>query len=109
MVLFFMCNNMVHVQLTRRYRLKRGFFLDIWYIKNNTIKEHKLSNPFAFWYQGEDISVKAYNVDTNGNELKVNDKKSNRFNNLFCFSINDVQRHSLNDVNILIIAFSHGY
>ncbi|AZJ44111.1 hypothetical protein [Bacillus velezensis] len=47
-------------------------------LKNNTIKEHKLSNPFAFWYQGEDISVKAYNVDTNGNELKVNDKKFNK-------------------------------
>ncbi|WP_258729261.1 hypothetical protein [Bacillus atrophaeus] len=47
-------------------------------LNNNTIKQHKLSNPFAFWYQGENVSVKAYNVDTNGNELKVKDKKFNK-------------------------------
>ncbi|MEC0830984.1 hypothetical protein P8917_21265, partial [Bacillus atrophaeus] len=51
-------------------------------LNNNTIKQHKLSNPFAFWYQGENVSVKAYNVDTNGNELKVKDKKFNKKYNL---------------------------
>ncbi|MGO0713187.1 phage receptor protein (YeeG) [Bacillus subtilis subsp. subtilis] len=47
-------------------------------LNNNKIKEHKLSNPFAFWYEGENVSVKAYNVDTNGNELKIKDKQFNK-------------------------------
>ncbi|MBL4978732.1 hypothetical protein [Bacillus halotolerans] len=47
-------------------------------LNKDTIKKHKLSNPIAFWYQGQNVSVKAYNVDTNGNELKVKDKKFNK-------------------------------
>ncbi|MDR4435312.1 hypothetical protein [Bacillus tequilensis] len=47
-------------------------------LNNNKIKEHRLSNPFAFWYEGKNVSVKAYNVDTNGNELKIKDKQFNK-------------------------------
>lgn len=42
------------------------------------IKEHLLSDPFAFWYEGEDVSVKAYNVDTAGNEIHINDRKTKK-------------------------------
>ncbi|QNK37475.1 hypothetical protein [Bacillus subtilis] len=44
-------------------------------LEKEAIKEHPLSDPFAFWYEGKDVSVKAYNVDTTGNEIHINDKK----------------------------------
>lgn len=42
------------------------------------IKKHPLSNPFAFWHEGKDVSVKAYNVDTTGNEIHINDRKTKK-------------------------------
>ncbi|KJJ40317.1 hypothetical protein UM89_20525 [Bacillus subtilis] len=44
-------------------------------LEKDVIKEHSLSDPFAFWYEGKDVSVKAYNVDTTGNEIHINDRK----------------------------------
>ncbi|GAK81690.1 putative phage receptor protein [Bacillus subtilis Miyagi-4] len=44
-------------------------------LEKDAIKEHPLSDPIAFWYEGKDVSVKAYNVDTTGNEIHINDKK----------------------------------
>ncbi|MGG1244373.1 hypothetical protein ABE187_16180 [Bacillus cabrialesii] len=44
-------------------------------LEKDVIIEHWLSDPFAFWYVGEDVSVKAYNVDTTGNEIHINDRK----------------------------------
>ncbi|MEC1688547.1 hypothetical protein [Bacillus mojavensis] len=44
-------------------------------LEKDAIKKHPLSNPFSFWYEGKDVSVKAYNVDTTGNEIHINDKK----------------------------------
>ncbi|MDF4200328.1 hypothetical protein ABES74_20105 [Bacillus subtilis] len=44
-------------------------------LEKDAIKEHPLSDPFAFWHEGKDVSVKAYNVDTTGNEIRINDKK----------------------------------
>lgn len=37
-----------------------------------------MTDPFAFWYEGKDVSVKAYNIDTSGNEVHVTDKKMNK-------------------------------
>lgn len=45
-------------------------------LEKDVIKEHPLSDPFAFWYEGEDVSVKAYNVDKAGNEIHINDRKT---------------------------------
>lgn len=45
---------------------------------STSIKEHPLSDPFAFWYEGKGVSVKAYNVDTTGNEIHINDKKTKK-------------------------------
>ncbi|MCW0121296.1 MULTISPECIES: hypothetical protein [Bacillus] len=47
-------------------------------LKKDVIKEHPLSDPFAFWYEGKDVSVKAYNVDTTGNEIHINDRKTKK-------------------------------
>ncbi|MCY9070303.1 hypothetical protein MOE65_07510 [Bacillus inaquosorum] len=47
-------------------------------LEKDVIKEHLLSDPFAFWYEGEDVSVKAYNVDTAGNEIHINDRKTKK-------------------------------
>ncbi|MFT4401921.1 hypothetical protein ACMX2I_18290 [Bacillus sp. SW14] len=47
-------------------------------LEKDVIKEHPLSNPFAFWYEGKDVSVKAYNVDTTGNEIHINDRKTEK-------------------------------
>ncbi|MCM2988493.1 hypothetical protein M3580_04535 [Bacillus safensis] len=53
-------------------------------LKKESLKKHTLSHPFAFWYQGQNISIEAYNVDTNGNELKIKDTK---FNNKYSFTL----------------------
>ncbi|WP_276736575.1 hypothetical protein [Bacillus sp. (in: firmicutes)] len=47
-------------------------------LEKDVIKEHPLSNPFAFWHEGKDVSVKAYNVDTTGNEIHINDRKTKK-------------------------------
>ncbi|WP_420977071.1 hypothetical protein [Bacillus vallismortis] len=47
-------------------------------LEKDVIREHPLSNPFAFWYEGKDVSVKAYNVDTTGNEIHINDRKTKK-------------------------------
>ncbi|MED4648450.1 hypothetical protein P9293_13755 [Bacillus inaquosorum] len=47
-------------------------------LEKDAIKEHPLSDPFAFWYEGKDVSVKAYNVDTAGNEFHINDRKTKK-------------------------------
>ncbi|MDU0156178.1 hypothetical protein [Bacillus cabrialesii] len=47
-------------------------------LEKDVIKEHSLSDPFAFWYVGKDVSVKAYNVDTTGNEIHINDRKTKK-------------------------------
>ncbi|MGG4420589.1 hypothetical protein QNK06_03690 [Bacillus subtilis] len=47
-------------------------------LEKDAIKEHLLSDPFAFWYEGKDVSVKAYNVDTTGNEIHINDRKTKK-------------------------------
>ncbi|MCY7920040.1 hypothetical protein [Bacillus vallismortis] len=47
-------------------------------LEKDVIKEHPLSNPFAFWYEGKDLSVKAYNVDTMGSEIHINDRKTKK-------------------------------
>lgn len=47
-------------------------------LEKDAIKKHPLSNPFAFWYEGKDVSVKAYNVDTTGNDVHINDKKTKK-------------------------------
>ena len=47
-------------------------------LEKDVIKEHPLSNPFSFWYEGKDVSVKAYNVDTTGNDVHINDKKTKK-------------------------------
>ncbi|MCY9363762.1 hypothetical protein MOF33_13205 [Bacillus spizizenii] len=47
-------------------------------LEKDVIKEHPLSDPFAFWYEGEDVSVKAYNVDTIGNDIHINDRKTKK-------------------------------
>ncbi|USP96183.1 hypothetical protein ABZM97_03845 [Bacillus vallismortis] len=47
-------------------------------LEKDVIKEHPLSDPFAFWYEGKDVSVKAYNVDTTGNEIHINDRKTEK-------------------------------
>lgn len=44
-------------------------------LEKDAIKEHPLSDPFAFWYEGKDVTIEAYNVDTTGNEIRINDKK----------------------------------
>lgn len=46
-------------------------------LEKDVIKEHPLSDPFAFWYEGKDVSVKAYN-DTTGNEIHINDRKTKK-------------------------------
>ncbi|MCY7868779.1 hypothetical protein MOB43_05770 [Bacillus spizizenii] len=45
-------------------------------LEKDAIKKHPLSDPFAFWHEGKDVSVKAYNVDTTGNEIHINDRKT---------------------------------
>lgn len=47
-------------------------------LEKDIVKGHPLTDPFAFWYEGKDVSVKAYNVDTSGNEVHVTDKKMNK-------------------------------
>ncbi|MEI1420421.1 hypothetical protein EFK13_03945 [Bacillus cabrialesii] len=47
-------------------------------LEKDVIKEHPLSDPFAFWYEGKDVSVKTYNVDTAGNEIHINDRKTKK-------------------------------
>ncbi|MCY8700505.1 hypothetical protein MOD68_14395 [Bacillus spizizenii] len=47
-------------------------------LEKDAIKKHPLSNPFSFWYEGKDVSVKAYNVDTTGNDVHINDKKTKK-------------------------------
>ncbi|MEC1738419.1 hypothetical protein P9D87_15860 [Bacillus mojavensis] len=47
-------------------------------LEKDAIKKHSLSNPFSFWYEGKDVSVKAYNVDTTGNDVHINDKKTKK-------------------------------
>ncbi|APH67598.1 hypothetical protein [Bacillus sp. LR_5] len=47
-------------------------------LEKDVIKEHPLSDPFAFWYEGKDVSVKAYNVDTTGNDIHINDRKTKK-------------------------------
>ncbi|MBG9770188.1 hypothetical protein [Bacillus vallismortis] len=47
-------------------------------LEKDVIREHPLPNPFAFWYEGKDVSVKAYNVDTIGNEIHINDRKTKK-------------------------------
>ncbi|AWM19948.1 hypothetical protein [Bacillus subtilis] len=47
-------------------------------LEKDAIIEHPLSDPFAFWYEGKDVSVKAYNVDTTGNEIQINDRKTKK-------------------------------
>ncbi|PJZ00655.1 hypothetical protein CPT06_08795 [Bacillus vallismortis] len=47
-------------------------------LEKDVIREHPLSNSFAFWYEGKDVSVKAYNVDTTGNEIHINDRKTEK-------------------------------
>ncbi|CAN2254610.1 hypothetical protein [Bacillus vallismortis] len=47
-------------------------------LEKDVIREHPLSNPFSFWYEGKDVSVKAYNVDTTGNEIHINDRKTKK-------------------------------
>ncbi|AMR48105.1 hypothetical protein ACTHP5_16790 [Bacillus subtilis] len=47
-------------------------------LEKDAIKEHPLSDPFAFWHEGKDVSVKAYNVDTTGNEIHINDRKTKK-------------------------------
>ncbi|MCY8203740.1 hypothetical protein MOC09_08945 [Bacillus sp. N12A5] len=47
-------------------------------LEKDAIREHPLSDPFAFWYEGKDVSVKAYNVDTTGNEIHINDRKTKK-------------------------------
>lgn len=47
-------------------------------VEKDAIKEHPLSDPFAFWHDGKDVSVKAYNVDTTGNEIHINDRKTKK-------------------------------
>ncbi|MBD4894664.1 hypothetical protein GUF81_02930, partial [Xanthomonas citri pv. citri] len=37
-----------------------------------------LSDPFAFWYEGKDVTIEAYNVDTTGNEIHINDRKTKK-------------------------------
>ncbi|MEC2136533.1 hypothetical protein P9F07_15655 [Bacillus subtilis] len=47
-------------------------------LEKDAIKKHPLSNPFLFWYEGKDVSVKAYNVDTTGNDVHINDKRTKK-------------------------------
>ncbi|WP_336183994.1 hypothetical protein [Bacillus sp. 205(2023)] len=47
-------------------------------LEKDAIKKHPLPNPFSFWYEGKDVSVKAYNVDTTGNDIHINDKKTKK-------------------------------
>ncbi|MER0468819.1 hypothetical protein ABR330_19545 [Bacillus cabrialesii subsp. cabrialesii] len=47
-------------------------------LEKDVIKEHPLLDPFAFWYEGKDVSVKAYNVDTARNEIHINDRKTKK-------------------------------
>lgn len=47
-------------------------------LEKDSVKGHPLTDPFAFWYEGKDVSVKAYNIDTSGNEVHVTDKKMNK-------------------------------
>lgn len=47
-------------------------------LEKDAIKEHPLSDPFAFWYEGKDVTIEAYNVDTTGNEIHINDRKTKK-------------------------------
>lgn len=47
-------------------------------LEKDVLKKHPLSDPFAFWYEGKDVFVKAYNVDTTGNDIHINDRKTKK-------------------------------